>query len=662
MSGDRVGMPPSWADVETQSAQVEKVDPASIQKVADQFHDAAKNTDDHSAALRNSTNSLSGGVWEGPSADAFFGYVKQITAAGDKVKDHLSQVGDDLGVLQGQLADIKNKVQTSHDTTLKTIQNNNTKATSAADAADSAAAEAAKDDKPAPSPSSADIIAAAKAADETQASQAKTDITNLLKQADDLIKKSQDLMKTQVEGGFSSVPLPNPDGTVPQSTGGIHGGGGGSGSHHHGGGGGGGGGGEGGGGGGGGLGPSGGPPSSPPPGNVQGWISDAIKILQANGIPVTDADVQKIWTIIQHESGGNPNAINNWDCVPIDTMILTRRGWLKHDEVSVGDETIGYNQVSGCSEWTPITRVVHHDDARLVRMSTTRWHATTTPNHRWLTLPQNTHSTEARFVATEDVRSGDRLLLAAQANTASSLDITVREAAVLGCMAGDEDVETRQHRLDYAYARDLLARVGHPKSDAVSQVLAMSTEQRAAWLEAITDAEGTRYAKVGYTKPQVVLYQAPGAVLEAMTLAVYLAGSRPRVLEVARSARPESWSPESAVHANNPIITGAFLTSEDAGRGNVWCVTTELGTWTAREDDHVFLTGNSNAAAGHPSKGLMQCIDSTFNSNKLPGHDNIYNPVDNIIAGVKYSIGRYGGLDNVPGVKALASGGAYRGY
>ncbi|RSM35481.1 transglycosylase, partial [Amycolatopsis balhimycina DSM 5908] len=71
---------------------------------------------------------------------------------------------------------------------------------------------------------------------------------------------------------------------------------------------------------------------------------------------------------------------------------------------------------------------------------------------------------------------------------------------------------------------------------------------------------------------------------------------------------------------------------------------------------------DSNAAAGHPSKGLMQCIDSTFNAHKLPGHDNIYSPVDNIIAGVRYSFDRYGGLDNVPGIKAMAHGGAYRGY
>ncbi|MBM7770792.1 WXG100 family type VII secretion target [Actinokineospora baliensis] len=63
----------------------------------------------------------------------------------------------------------------------------------------------------------------------------------------------------------------------------------------------------------GGLGSSGGPPSSPPPGNVQEWIRQAIELLRAQGINVTEADAQLIWEIIQHESGGNPNAINNWD-------------------------------------------------------------------------------------------------------------------------------------------------------------------------------------------------------------------------------------------------------------------------------------------------------------------------------------------------------------
>jgi len=71
---------------------------------------------------------------------------------------------------------------------------------------------------------------------------------------------------------------------------------------------------------------------------------------------------------------------------------------------------------------------------------------------------------------------------------------------------------------------------------------------------------------------------------------------------------------------------------------------------------------DSNAAAGHPSEGIMQTIPSTFAAHAMKGHGNIWNPVDNIIAGVRYAIGRYGSLDNVPGVKAVHSGGKYVGY
>lgn len=79
-------------------------------------------------------------------------------------------------------------------------------------------------------------------------------------------------------------------------------------------------------------------------------------------------------------------------------------------------------------------------------------------------------------------------------------------------------------------------------------------------------------------------------------------------------------------------------------------------------DPNAINNWDSNAARGTPSKGLMQTIDPTFNSHSLPGHNNIYNPVDNIIAGVRYAIDRYGSVSNVPGVVGVNSGSSYRGY
>jgi LysM repeat protein len=81
-------------------------------------------------------------------------------------------------------------------------------------------------------------------------------------------------------------------------------------------------------------------------------------------------------------------------------------------------------------------------------------------------------------------------------------------------------------------------------------------------------------------------------------------------------------------------------------------------------------SGNPNAEnkwdinwqEGHPSIGLMQTIQPTFDAHALPGHTDIWNPVDNIIAGVRYAIARYGSISNVPGVVRVKEGLSYVGY
>lgn len=60
-----------------------------------------------------------------------------------------------------------------------------------------------------------------------------------------------------------------------------------------------------------------------------------------------------------------------------------------------------------------------------------------------------------------------------------------------------------------------------------------------------------------------------------------------------------------------------------------------------------------NARAGHPSKGLVQTIDSTFNANAFPGHHNIFNGFDDLLAGIHYMAARYG---RGPGAFARVSG------
>jgi WXG100 family type VII secretion target len=302
------GYPPEWAEVEQKAAQVEKFNPGAIHEVSRQFKDASANAGDHTAAMNNATAALQGGVWDGAAADAFFDYVRRVGAAGNKVKDRLDEVAGELDRLQQDLENIKNQIKSLRDGAKEEIDKRNADAQGKAATArqQMAAFKDGKVDKP-PSPTEAEVLDAAAKANSQTATTAKSRIDPLVEQSRTALNNAMELCKKDLPDGFASVPPPGQAPTAPAGSPGIHTGGGGSGGGgHHGGG-------SGGGGGGGGLGPSGGPPATQPPGNVDQWIREAIKILQANGIPVTDADISKIWTIIEKESGGNPHAINNWD-------------------------------------------------------------------------------------------------------------------------------------------------------------------------------------------------------------------------------------------------------------------------------------------------------------------------------------------------------------
>lgn len=147
-----------------------------------------------------------------------------------------------------------------------------------------------------------------------------------------------------------------------------------------------------------------------------------------------------------------------------------------------------------------------------------------------------------------------------------------------------------------------MGRTGHPKLDAFRQVLEMSADQRREWLDAFIDAEGHRDGAY------VSVSQCYGPVLDAAHLAIYLCGYRPRLVD--NKVTETAWSPSAHISACRPVVSGAFLHQEDAGTGDVWCPTTELGSWTAGGGDaehQAFLTGNSdiNAQQGDPSRGLM---------------------------------------------------------
>lgn len=65
-----------------------------------------------------------------------------------------------------------------------------------------------------------------------------------------------------------------------------------------------------------------------------------------------------------------------------------------------------------------------------------------------------------------------------------------------------------------------------------------------------------------------------------------------------------------------------------------------------------------NAKNGTPSKGLMQVIDPTFRQYAMHGfNSNIYDPLSNILASIRYALSRYGSLRNAYRGHGYANGG-----
>jgi hypothetical protein len=180
---------------------------------------------------------------------------------------------------------------------------------------------------------------------------------------------------------------------------------------------------------------------------------------------------------------------------------------------------------------------------------------------------------------------------------------------------GGNTMPAHQFRLRRVYVTDLMKRSRLAETSPESFVLALSPDQRAAWLDSMIDAEGYRQPVVlaeggkrhGASGEFVRIAQVDGSLQDAIKLAVYLEGYRPTFSPL--SAKSRGYQPSGHVGMARPHVAPSMFTEHEVlERQPVWCVTTELGTWTAEQDGLPFLTGNSTL---RPTTGPAPCGTST---------------------------------------------------
>lgn len=118
---------------------------------------------------------------------------------------------------------------------------------------------------------------------------------------------------------------------------------------------------------------------------------------------------------------------------------------------------------------------------------------------------------------------------------------------------------------------------------------------------------------------------------------------------------PPGWSGMSQTTINQvrSWLSQAFqLTGVSAsvwGPGMMWLI--------EKESAGVPTATNPILVEGQHATGLCQTLPSTFDAFALPGHTNIYNPVDNICAAIHYIQARYGDVNKIPNIGTSAYGG-----
>lgn len=136
-------------------------------------------------------------------------------------------------------------------------------------------------------------------------------------------------------------------------------------------------------------------------------------------------------------------------------------------------------------------------------------------------------------------------------------------------------------KLRRAWATELLKRAGWGVWSPEQLVLAMSADQRAAWLEAMVSGEG--HTRDGFTR----IAQNDGPVAEAIQLAVYLEGWRPTFSRFKRAASHHK--PGGQIGMARPHVAASMLHSHEVlETQQVWWVSTELAPGRPEEEITTF--------------------------------------------------------------------------
>lgn len=327
-------------------------------------------------------------------------------------------------------------------------------------------------------------------------------------------------------------------------------------------------------------------------------------------------------------------------CLDDETQVLTRRGWLRYDEVSIGDEAYSRDHASGMGCWRKITAVnVYPRSATDVLVCNGKnLNFVATPDHRWPVLD---HRGTLVWRTTTTLGSQDRVVCAAPWDGTPTVakydDAFVELVAWFWTEGGVHAPNTTYGKITQSHVvnPEFCARIAAaftalygPPVEAFERVGRSS----AAFAWRTYDEERNRRFVFSAPIGRQLLDAAPGKVpsrefIEALTTSqrelfirtsTEADGHDPRRLSQSDPDRAESFAYACILsgravsildHAsrNGRTVTMKQAVAKPRRPGlisevretTVWCPTVDgTATWLARRNGTIYFTGNSGTSTG----------------------------------------------------------------
>jgi DNA modification methylase len=329
--------------------------------------------------------------------------------------------------------------------------------------------------------------------------------------------------------------------------------------------------------------------------------------------------------------------VDHYACVDTDTEILTRRGWLRHDEVQAGDECAGYDLDAGMARWTTVHAVHRYPfSGDLVSVEKRDLSMRLTGNHR--VIAQKRYGRTGARGATQVIRA-DELTpqhfiprAATWQDGPATKAVGIDMAALLGWVAaegwinfrrvmlsqsltvnpakvqqidalvrrlGGDTYRTRQRTWRgrdwtdciWSLPRDVSADVMRllPGKRLTWDLLGLPEDERRALLDAFIAGDGHIRSDGRRSIYQHIDNVITVDVLQAIAVTLGY--------KTSRTCDGDRWVLYLTQGGRSVTLRGTNGTTEPIGRerydGIVWCPTTGTGTFIARRNGRVFITGNS---------------------------------------------------------------------